>query len=70
MPMYLGQDVPQSFLDMICRVFYQQYEAAHPSHAHPSDTPENRVALLQSMENARVTGGPEACALARETAAL
>lgn len=61
MPQYRGEEVGQDFLDMITRVYKEQYEAAHGEPMEDDD-----ATIVAALEAANVTGGPEASALARE----
>jgi len=63
MPTYLGQDVSQDFIDMINRVYKEQFAAGHPLHQAPPDDDFTGV-----LEAAGVHGGPGACTLARSDA--
>ena len=65
MPTYLGEEVDQSFLDMVTRVYRQQFEAAEPTH---TPTPDDDATIIATLEGAQIHGGSGACAIARDYA--
>lgn len=67
MPTYRGEEVGQEFIDHILYTYKAQYEAADEAHQAPAS---DDTTLLARMESQNVTGGPEACALARADAVL
>lgn len=59
---YMGQDVDQSFIDLIVQTYKDQFVAADEAHAAP---PTDDVGIVALCEAAKVTGAAEACDLGR-----
>ena len=65
MPTYLGEDIEQETLDMMVRVYREQFEAAEPTH---TPTADDDAAILATLEGIGIHGGSGSCAVARDYA--